>query len=169
MRKIFNILALSLSALILINVTTSCSEEENCSLMGRSMVNCILYKIDPLDDSVGFDTLASLTVTAFETDSIIINNQKEVRDLSLPLRYTTDKTILVFHYNLEDKPELNDTVYITQNNTPFFESMKCGYTMTQVITGVKYTKHLIDSINIKSPNANVNGTENLKIFYRYND
>lgn len=169
MRKIFQLIGLTLSALIVINIASSCSEEENCSLMGRSMVNCILYKINPVDDSVELDTLAKLTVTAFETDSIIINNQTDVRDLSLPLRYTTDKTILVFHYDLEENPELNDTVYITQKNTPFFESMKCGYTMTQVITGVKYTKHLIDSIYIKSPNANINGTENLKIFYRNND
>lgn len=166
MRKFIHLLLLSFSAMLIITLHTSC-EEENCSLAGRSMINGNLYKIDPETNVVEKDTLASLTVTAIDTDSVIINNQTNVMDISLPLRYTSDYTVLVFNYNDEENSTLNDTVYLKQNNTPFFESMKCGYTMTQVLTGVEYTKHMIDSIYILNPNANVNGTENLKIFYRY--
>ncbi len=49
------------------------------------------------------DTLDSLTITAFGTDSIILNNQKRVHGLSLPLRYTADSTVLVFHYSKDVK------------------------------------------------------------------
>ena len=169
MRKILHLLLVLIVAMSAASLYTSCSEEDNCSLIGRSMVYCNLYKINPENGITYLDTLPSLTVTALYTDSIIINDESNVRNMSLPLRYTDDNTILVFNYNDEENPELNDTVYITQNNTPFFESMKCGYTMTQIVTGVEYTKHLIDSIHIQNPNANTNGTENLKIFYRYNN
>ena len=53
-------------------------------MTARPMVNCILYRVDPETQYVENDTLDSLTVTAYGTDSIIINNQKKVHDISLP-------------------------------------------------------------------------------------
>ena len=44
-------------------------------MTARPMVNCILYRVDPETQYVENDTLDSLTVTAYGTDSIIINNQ----------------------------------------------------------------------------------------------
>lgn len=64
------------------------------------------------------DTLDSLTVTALGTDSIIINNQKKVHTLSLPLRFTSDSTVFIFYYAYREDPTLCDTVYIKQDNTP---------------------------------------------------
>ena len=146
-------------------IFSACSEESDCSMTGRP--------INPETKAVLNDTLDSLTVTAFGTDSIIINNQKKVHDIALPLRYTSDSTILVFHYT----PLLRDTMVIRQTNTPYFQSMDCGYSMKQNIISIhpidytdtnKKKYHSIDSIYIKSNAANINGTENLKIFYRYN-
>lgn len=51
-------------------------------MTARPMVNCILYRVDPETQYVENDTLDSLTVTAYGTDSIIINNQKKVHDIS---------------------------------------------------------------------------------------
>jgi len=76
------------------------------------------------------DTLDSLTITAFGTDSIILNNQKRVHGLSLPLRYTADSTVLVFHYSKDVKIK-KDTIVIRQKNTPYFLSMDCGYQMNK--------------------------------------
>ena len=154
MKKLLHIFLLSLVATIVIGTHTSCSKDENCSLAGRSMVNCQLYTVNTETGIQSRDTLPSLTVTALGTDSIIINDQTEVIDFSLPLRYTSDSTILVLHYDEELYAGETDTLYITQKNTPFFESMKCGYTMTQVITGISYTKNQIDTIYIRNTNAN---------------
>lgn len=79
-------------------IFSACSEESDCSMTGRPMVYANMYTINPETKAVLNDTLDSLTVTAFGTDSIIINNQKKVHDIALPLRYTSDSTILVFHY-----------------------------------------------------------------------
>lgn len=151
---------------------SACSEESDCSMTGRPMVYAYLYTYDRENNRVLNDTLDSLTVTAFGTDSVIINNQKAVHNIALPLRYTSDSTVLVFHYT----KFLRDTMLILQENTAYFESMECGYSMKQNIKSIsplgstetnKKRYNSIDSIYIKSNAANINGTENLKLFYRY--
>lgn len=66
----------------MLSVVVSCSEEADCSMATRAMMQCYLYTIDKETDVVSKDTLDSLTITAYGTDSIIINNQKKVKDLS---------------------------------------------------------------------------------------
>ncbi len=139
----------------------SCSEEADCSMAARGMVQCHLYKIDANTQTVQNDTLDSLTVTAYGTDSIIINNQKKVHDISLPLRYTADSTKLIFRYSKTKR----DTVVIRHTNTPYFLSMDCGYQMRQAITSVRYTRTSLDSIYIANHEAGIYGKENLKLFY----
>ena len=145
----------------ILSVVISCSEEADCSMATRAMMQCYFYTLDPETEVVSNDTLDSLTVTAFGTDSIIINNQKKVHDLSLPLRYTADSTVLVFRYN----KTLTDTLVVYQTNTPYFLSMDCGYQMKQSIKDVNYSRHSLDSIRIVNKEAGIYGTENLKLFY----
>lgn len=143
-----------------ISIVVSCSEEADCSMTTRAMIQCYLYTIDD-GQRVQNDTLDSLTVTAYDTDSIIINNQKRVHDLSLPLRYTADSTVLVFHYSRIRR----DTLIIRQTNTPYFLSMDCGYQMRQAIRSISYSRHQLDSLYISNNEASIYGTENLKLFY----
>ena len=145
----------------ILSVVISCSEEADCSMATRAMMQCYFYTLDPETEVVSNDTLDSLTVTAFGTDSIIINNQKKVHDLSLPLRYTLDSTVLVFRYS----KTLTDTLVVYQTNTPYFLSMDCGYQMKQSIKDVNYSRHSLDSIRIVNKEAGIYGTENLKLFY----
>ena len=145
----------------ILSVVISCSEEADCSMATRAMMQCYFYTLDPETEVVSNDTMDSLTVTAFGTDSIIINNQKKVHDLSLPLRYTADSTVLVFRYS----KTLTDTLVVYQTNTPYFLSMDCGYQMKQSIKDVNYSRHSLDSIRIVNKEAGINGTENLKLFY----
>lgn len=139
---------------------TSCSEEADCSMTERPMTNCILYTLDREGFAVN-DTLDSLTVTAWETDSIIINNQKKVHDIILPLRYTCDSTVLVFHYS----PNTRDTLIIRHTNTPYFLSMDCGYQMQQRLNSTTHTRHRLDSIHITNNEAGIYGQENIQLFY----
>ena len=145
----------------ILSVVISCSEEADCSMATRAMMQCYFYTLGPETEVVSNDTLDSLTVTAFGTDSIIINNQKKVHDLSLPLRYTADSTVLVFRYS----KTLTDTLVVYQTNTPYFLSMDCGYQMKQSIKDVNYSRHSLDSIRIVNKEAGIYGTENLKLFY----
>ena len=144
MKKLVRLVILGAILCPIISIAISCSEEADCSMTARPMVNCILYRVDPETQYVENDTLDSLTVTAYGTDSIIINNQKKVHDISLPLRYTEDSTKLIFKYSRTK----SDTMVIRHTNT----SVTC-------------TRISLDSIYIKDNEAGIYGKENLKLFY----
>ena len=157
-----------------ISIGSSCSDENDCSLAGRPMMYCTLYTIDEITDLRVNDTLDSLTITALGTDSIILNNEKKVHKIMLPLRYTSDSTVFILQYNPVDNPDDVDTLYIVQQNTPYFQSMECGYMMKQNIisTEVKNgedSSEKIDSIYFRNKEANSNEIENLQIFFKYRD
>lgn len=168
MKNLIRLFLVLLIASVGIGLHTSCSEDSDCSIAGRAMINCTLYTKDVKDEIVN-DTLDSLTVTALGTDSIIINNQKKVHTLTLPLRYASDSTIFIFYYAYKEDRTLCDTIYIKQHNVPYFESMECGYSMKQSIVGLKYSRLELDTIQIPNKQANTDGTENLKLLYRNRD
>ncbi len=138
----------------------ACSEDADCSMTARGMVNCHLYTINRETKAIQKDTLDSLTVTAYGTDSVIINRQKNVHGISLPLKYTEESTKLIFKYS-ETK---RDTIVIHHTNTPYFLSMECGYAMKQTITGVNHTHTSLDSIIIANNEAGIYEKENLKLY-----
>ena len=157
-----------------ISIGSSCSDENDCSLAGRPMMYCTLYTIDEITDLRVNDTLDSLTITALGTDSIILNNEKKVHKIMLPLRYTSDSTVFILQYNPVDNPDDVDTLYIVQQNTPYFQSMECGYMMKQNIISTKFgnranSSEKIDSIYFRNKEANSNEIENLQIFFKYRD
>lgn len=139
----------------------SCSEEADCSMTARPMLNANIYTIDVESGLAIRDTLDILTITAAGTDSVILNNEENVISLSLPLRYAVDSTVLVFHYLFLRY----DTVVIRHANTPYFLSMDCGYQMQQALTGTSYTRHVLDSISITNSEVSIYGTENIRLFY----
>lgn len=158
-----------------VSIHSSCSDENDCSLAGRPMMYCTFKTINPDDKTISLnDTLDSLTIRALGTDSIILNNEKKVHKIMLPLRYTSDSTVFIFQYNPVDNPNDADTLYIVQQNTPYFQSMECGYMMKQNIisTEVKNgedSSEKIDSIYFRNKEANSNEIENLQIFFKYRD
>lgn len=174
-----NLARLFLSILVVsavMGIYSSCADENDCSLAGRPMMYCTLYTIDPDTRTMRNDTLDSLTITAAGTDSIILNNEKEVHTLMLPLRYTKDSTAFIFHYDPVGNPRYTDTLYIIQKNTPYFQSMECGYMMKQNILSATFGElgrnaqpDRIDSLYLRNKEANTNEIENLQIFLRYRD
>lgn len=175
MKILIRFFLILLVASTVIGMNTSCSEDNDCSMAGRAMVYCTLYSIDPETDIQRNDTLDSLTVTALGTDSIILNNEKKVHTLMFPLQYVSDSTVLVFHYDYKRKPTYTDTLYITQKNVPYFQSMECGYSMKQTLltahmTNGKFKGEIkMDTVKIINYNANTTKIQNLQIFYRFRD
>lgn len=143
---------------------SSCDEESDCSIAGRSMLRCTVKTLNennnPVDAKLNY-----LTVTALGTDSILVNADQDVADIFLPLQYTADSTAIIFHYD-PDYPLLTDTLIIYHTNTPYFISMDCGYDMNQTIKGdILFTTHVLDSLHITSVNTTNNGTKNIELFY----
>lgn len=160
MKNLVRIIITCSLATLLASIIQACSEEPDCSMTARGWLQCNFYTLSEDGRAVN-DTLDSLTITAFGTDSVILNNQKEVRNLMLPLRYTVDSTVLVFRYSRVT----TDTLILYHTNTPYFLSMDCGYQMQQEVTGARYSRHRLDSIYISYNEVGIDGRENIKMFY----
>lgn len=161
MKKLVKLVLIFMIAYPLIGIAVAaCTDESDCSMAGRATLRCTIQTL--VDGRMANDTLDSLTVTAYMTDSIILNNEKSVVEVFLPLRYTNDTTTLVFHYSRRTR----DTITIQHTNNPKFVSMDCGYEMKQAILELEHTKHRLDSIHITSKSTNNDGTKNLELFYR---
>lgn len=176
MKHLFRLFLLMLLTGIAAGLHSSCSEENDCSLTGRPMMYCTFKTIDrSLSPALVLnDTLDSLTVTALGTDSIILNNQKLVHTLVLPLRYTTDSTVFILRYDPVRNWDNADTLYVVQKNTPYFQSIECGYMMKQHIDKATArhrngSTEQIDSVYIRNQEANTNEIENLQIFFKFRE
>lgn len=161
MKNLLKLIPAGFMFYLLIGIVTACAEDEDCSMNARPMMTCNLYTLSEETGLPERCALEAVTVTALGTDSVIVNNQQNAGTLSLPLRYTADSTQLVLHYESGQR----DTLTVRQSNTPYFLSIECGYQMKQVITGIAYTRHALDSIHISNKEAGIYGTENLKLFY----
>jgi len=158
MKKLTHFFIFGMLTLVIIQLV-SCAEETDCSMTARKMMNAGFYK---KLNTAQKDTLDTLTVTALGTDSIIVNKDTKVFSESLPLNWTADSTALIFHYTNTTK---KDTIKIWHTNTPIFVSMECGYSMTQTISKVSYTKHVLDSIYVAYKLANIDAIQNIRIYY----
>ncbi len=156
-------------------VMTSCSEEDDCSANARNMLNatvCRTMVTEEQETLTATDTIPQLHVTALGTDSVIINDEKNVTSMSLPLRFHEGSTTMVLSYVLSAADTLpaignKDTVTFFHDNTVYFLSMDCNYAVRQKLTGMSYTTHRIDSIVVTNATANSDGTENIKIYPKH--
>ncbi len=168
MRKLLSWIVLGMVCCMAVALSQSCSQEADCTDATRPMMNVGFYTIlkDTMPDGYVRDSVVgiawdTLTVTAFETDSVIINKKTAAQAVSLPLRYAEESTVIVLHYSEDYK----DTVTIYHHNTPYFLNMDCGYQMKQELQGISFTMHFLDSIAITDPKIGIYGTENLSLYY----
>lgn len=89
------------------------------------------------------DTLTISTTRHDGMDSVLINQQVNTDSFSLPISYGQDEDVFYFHANA-----LTDTVWVEKTNEPHFESVDCGLNYFHTLTGVRFTRHAIDSIVI---------------------
>lgn len=106
------------------------------------------------------DTLTISTARANGADSILINLQVNTDSFSLPMSYGQDTDVLYFRTN-----SLVDTVWVDKTNRPHFESVDCGLNYFHTITGVRNTRHAIDSIVVNQKEVTYDATQ--KHFHIY--
>ena len=106
------------------------------------------------------DTLTISTTTSDGNDSVIINKQVNTDSFSLPMSFFHDEDIFVVQTN-----HLLDTITVKKTNTPHFESVDCGVNYFHTITGVRFTRHALDSVVINHNSVNYDVSQ--KHFYIY--
>lgn len=106
------------------------------------------------------DVLTISTTRQNGADSILINQQENTDSFSIPMSFAQDVDILYFRTN-----NTLDTVWVEKTNRPHFESVDCGLNYFHTITGVRNTRHAIDSIVINQKEVTYDATP--KHFYIY--
>lgn len=98
------------------------------------------------------DTLTVSTPRSIDNageDTVLVNRLTRTDSLSLPLSYQRDEDTFLFALAETGTAKVTtDTVWIAKQNEPHFESVDCSPTMFHTITGVRFTRHAIDSIKI---------------------
>ena len=112
------------------------------------------------------DTLTIYSKTKEGKDTILLNSGIGISNFSLQVSKSHPEDELYFHFFNRDY-NVMDTVWVQKEDYPHFESVECKAEFFHQLTGVRYTKHGIDSLVIKYSNVDYDDT---KIhFYLYPD
>lgn len=101
-------------------------------------------------------------------DSLLYAAGTVLSNVYLPFRSTSDVTSYCFHYAQRgiDDIAYNDTITFTYTSSPYFASEECGAMLQYTIKDMKYTRHLIDSIEITDSIVTNTDIERIKIYFR---
>lgn len=153
--------------LMMATVLTGCNDD-GCTLNNIVLARYGFYK--PTGEGVIQATALSgtLTVRAFGTDSILVNQEQGARGLTLPMSYYHDADTLVLEY-FDETLLGRDTIIVGKSNTPHHESVDCPTAMFHVITGAQCTRHVIDTVLVIKPTVNYQQDENIRIVFATSD
>lgn len=84
-----------------------------------------------------------------EEDTVLINRLVDTDSLSLPMSYQHTEDIYIFTFVQKDT-ELKtiDTLWVSKENEPHFESVDCNPVMFHTIKDVRFTQRAIDDIKV---------------------
>lgn len=84
-----------------------------------------------------------------EEDTVLINRLVDTDSLSLPMSYQRTEDIYIFTFVQKDT-ELKtiDTLWVSKENEPHFESVDCNLVMFHTIKDVRFTQRAIDDIKV---------------------
>ena len=126
-----------------------------------------LYKPDGERDTLS-DTLTIATTRRDGTDSVLLNRSVNTTQFDLPISYTDAEDTLFFTISDTLMNTTIDTVYVTKENYPHFESVDCNISFFHYITAVRHTSHAIDSIVLIYPDVNYDTSrKHFNIYFRH--
>ncbi len=105
------------------------------------------------------DSLRVWSVTG--SDTLLFVNSTRVNRFSLPLDPSHDHSTFMITLN-----GITDTAVVQYDRKPYLVSPACGYTMVSELTGVMSTHNIIDTVIIENKSVNLNGHQNLHLFYQ---
>ena len=84
-----------------------------------------------------------------EEDTVLINRLVDTDSLSLPMSYQRTEDIYIFTF-VQKNTELKtiDTLWVSKENEPHFESVDCNPVMFHTIKDVRFTQRAIDDIKV---------------------
>ncbi|MGN0233116.1 MAG: DUF6452 family protein [Bacteroidaceae bacterium] len=147
----------AISMLVLAVTTLVSCDSIDCTLYNTVSLSCTFFS-----EGNAVKLTDTLTVSAFGTDSILINRVVGVASLELPLSYRQEQDTIVLHLYGEGY-DMHDTLWIEKSDITHFESPDCPTAMFHQIISVEHTHNIIDSIIIIRSLVDYDQTENIRI------
>lgn len=156
------IITTMVALLLCIAAITACDNGYDCELNNTAYDNMGFYTItDGKENPYAYPSPLTVSLMINGKDSIMINHITDASEVSLPMSYTYDCDTVVFHYD----DGLQDSLYISHTNTPYYQSMECGTLMFHQLDGIRHTNTWIENATIVNKNVNFEGNENIKIYF----
>ena len=155
MRKIIPIILFAIATMV------------SCSTLDCPLNNTVYTKYK-LDGNVTQLTGSYMTISTNKQDgedSILINKDENVDSFMLPMSYTNAADTLYFEIQDAQERVFKDTLIVSKDNHPHFESIDCSPSYFHTITGVTTTHHLIDSVVINHKDVNFDATKSHFLIY----
>lgn len=92
-------------------------------------------------------------------DSVLVNRAIGVDSITLPMSYARAEDTFYFSFASAAGTTTTDTVVVAKQDQPHFESVDCNPAMFHTITGVSYTRHAIDAVEINNNNVDYNAAK----------
>jgi hypothetical protein len=143
---------------ILLLIADSCSDG-SCIDETESLLKANLY----LYGSSTLKAPDSLTVYALnKVSEKVYSKATNVTTALIPLNSAANESVFIIRIN-----GINDTVKFRYTSYPHLISKECGYTYYHDLenNSQEFTKHIIDSIEIKNSTITTLKVENIRIFY----
>lgn len=155
-------------ATVFISGIASCSSVD-CPL------NSLVYTQYQLRTPAGtvdtlYDTLTISTKRIIDgNDSVLINRNVRTTEFSLPISYAQPQDVFYFEtIDTVTKATTYDTVTVTKEDMPHFESVDCSPSYFHTITAVSNTYNAIDSIVIIHPDVNYDTSKkHFNIYFKH--
>lgn len=138
-------------------------------------LNSLVYTQYQLRNAAGlvdtlYDTLTISTQRAIDgNDSVLVNRNVKTTEFSLPISYAHPQDVFFFEtIDTLTKATTYDTVTVTKEDRPHFESVDCSPAYFHTITGVSCTNNAIDSIVINYPDVNYDTSrKHFNIYFKH--
>ena len=143
--------------LFFLAVYPACEGGGICTESTLSVVNAGFYGWDGEQDVDIF--VNNFTLYGLGRDSLLYDSANSVTSFSFPMDMNALSSTMILRAD-----SLADTLIINYAVVPVLVSYECGFTNTFEVSGLSYTRHLIDSVSLIKNIADLENEENLKIF-----
>ena len=155
--------------MVLLPLSVACTNID-CPLDNVVEMTCGLYRAE---DGASLTLTHVLTVsTGGSKDSILLNQAQNIDAFLLPLRQGSEMDTLLLNFS-DATRSATDTLFISHNNVPHFESLDCPASIFHQLTSVRWTSHAwkeypltVDSAAIVRKVVDYENIENIKLYLR---
>lgn len=151
-RSITALLAIASLTLLLVACSVQPCYEETDPMMN------VIMLVSGTGETAEPDSLRVRGVSP--TDTIEFVDSRKSASFSVPLDPSADQSLFFITLN-----GISDTAIISYTRHPHLVSPECGYTFISMISGLRTTHNIIDTLMIENNNVNLNGEKNLHLFY----